>query len=47
MRDIITTLGELVGLATVAVGIGMIATPLGVIAAGAGLFVVAFEAGRQ
>lgn len=46
MRDLITTCGEVAGIALAAVGLGMIATPLGVIAAGVGLFLVSVQAAK-
>lgn len=45
MRNIITSIGEVAGIGTVAVGIGMLSTPFGIIAAGVGLFAVAYRLG--
>lgn len=40
MRNIVTTLAELAGLALVAVGVGMVYLPAGVIAAGVTLVLI-------
>lgn len=45
MRNVITSLGELVGLGLVAFGLGMLVPAVGVIAAGVGLFAVSFKLG--
>jgi hypothetical protein len=45
MRAVITSLGEVVGLAGVAVGFGMAWLPLGVVAGGVGLFAICYKLG--
>ena len=45
MRERLTTLGEVAGLASISAGFALISPALGLIAAGVGLFAASFVAG--